>query len=58
MFKKWVLGSEFAPIATGAKVDMLVLGPPMLEEDQELPLDKYEEVAKFREIRILRKKER
>ncbi len=35
---------------------MLVLGPPMLKEDQEVSLDKYVEIAKFREIRILVRK--
>jgi len=58
IFDKWVMGSEFAPIVTAGRVDMLVLGPPMLKEDQELSLDKYAEAAKFREIRILKKKAR
>ena len=56
IFDKWVIGSEFIPIATEGRVDMLVLGPPMLKEDQEVSLDKYVEVAKFREIKILKKK--
>lgn len=55
IFDKWVTGSEFAPIATDGRVDMLVLGPPMLEADATLPLDKYAEIAKFREIRILKR---
>lgn len=58
MFKKWVLGSEYAPIVREGRVDLLVLGPPMLEVDATLPLDKYLEVAKFREITVLKKKER
>ena len=58
MFKKWVLGSEYAPIVREGRVDLLVLGPPMLEADAMLPLDKYAEVAKFREIRILKRKVR
>ena len=57
MFEKWVLGNEFAPIATEGRVDMLVLGPPMLQADKKLSLDKYVEVAKFREIMVLKKKE-
>ena len=57
MFKKWVLGSDYLPLVKEAKVEMLVLGPPMLEVDQKFPLDKYLEVAKFREIRIFKKKE-
>ena len=56
IFEKWGLGSEYATIAREGRVDLRVLGPPMLEADATLPLDKYVEVAKFREIRILKKK--
>ena len=57
IFDKWVLGSEFVPIVTTGRVDMLVLGPPMTEADQEVSLQNYTEVMKFGQIRVLKRRD-
>lgn len=56
MFQKWVLGSEFAPLVTAGRVDMLVLGPLMTKADEKVSLDNYVKIAEFGKVRVLQRK--